>query len=190
MKKQALTAVVSMLILALGAQSGMAQNVPINFDQGFSIKGVLKGLEAGAKTLPSVVGKDSTPAPATVPVSAARKLVRISGNIRLAGTEYINDRDGFIYITLTDQVRLDSGFEYRTDTIWVRESVSFFIRKGQSYVSEYVRVSEWVSVYKNGRYVGRVNVTGTIRVSGWVNGSWLRLDGTGTLNGSFYANEE
>jgi hypothetical protein len=92
-------------------------------------------------------------------------------------------------MNISGQARLDSGSEYTTDTVWVRDSVSIFVRKGQSHVSEYVRVNERANVYKEGRFVGTVNVSGTVYVSGWVNGSWLRMDGSGTLDGSFYVDE-
>ncbi len=116
--------------------------------------------------------------------------VRISGNVSLRGSEYIREGATYIYVNLTGSGYLSGTGGVRAGNVSISERVSIYLREGQNYISEYVRVSERVSVYKNGRYVGSTNVTGTIRVSGYISGNWLRLDGSGNVSGSLFVRED
>ncbi len=118
------------------------------------------------------------------------RYVRLSGNLSLRGSEYLREGSTYITVNLSGTAYLYGGGGIRASNVRVNERISFYLREGQNYISESVRVSERVSIYKNGRYVGSTTVTGTIRVSGWISGNWLRLDGSGTISGSLFVRED
>ncbi len=118
------------------------------------------------------------------------RYVRLSGNLNLRGSEYLREGSNYISMNLSGTAFLYGGSGLRASSVRVDERISFYLREGQNYVSESVRVSERVSVYKNGRYVGTTTVTGTIRVTGWVSGNWLRLDGSGRISGGIFVRED
>ncbi|PCI36385.1 MAG: hypothetical protein COB53_09785 [Elusimicrobia bacterium] len=118
----------------------------------------------------------------------ASRYVSLSGWVNLRGSGFVHEGSNSVRIDLTGNARL-SGAGASTDTVWIRESVNIYLLKGQTFVNETVHVSEYVSVYDRGRYVGSTNVSGTIRVSGTVSGSSLRLSGSGNLRGSLFVRD-
>jgi len=121
---------------------------------------------------------------------AASQYVNLSGNLSLRGNDYLHREEGYVSVNLSGSTSLYGSGGVTAGNVRFNERVSIYLRKGQNYISEYVRVSQYVSVYKNGRYVGSTNVTGTIRVSGWLSGKWLRLDGSGTISGSLFVRDD
>ncbi len=121
----------------------------------------------------------------------AGRNVRISGNVRLSGSAYAGrgqTRYVSIYIDGWASVRGADGVQ--SGQFRVSERVGVWVREGVQHVSEYVRVNQNVSIYKDGKYVGSTYVGGSIYVSGWKNGDWLRLSGSGSLSGSIFVRDE
>ncbi|MFH2202417.1 MAG: hypothetical protein ABIJ96_04845 [Elusimicrobiota bacterium] len=121
---------------------------------------------------------------------AGSQYVHLSGNLSLRGNEYLHQETGYVSVTLSGSTSLFGSGGVSAGNVRINERVSIYLREGSNYISESVQVSEYVSVYKNGRYVGSTHVTGTIRVSGWLSGKWLRLDGSGTISGSLFVQDD
>jgi hypothetical protein len=138
---------------------------------------------------------ESLRAGAAAPVAAparkafkASRYVSLHGWIDLRGNTHVREGDTFVRVNLSGSTTLN-GAGARTSTVWVNEYVTIRLRKGQTFINETVYVSEYVSVYDRGRYVGSTNVSGSVRVSGRVSGNWLRLSGSGSLRGSLFVRE-
>lgn len=119
----------------------------------------------------------------------AQRNVSLYGDVRLSGNGFVPHNGGFVSIPLSGNVRVTGdGGKVRGDGM-VNEYVSVWVREGSNYVSQFVSVNVNVSLYDGGRYVGTAYVHGSVMVSGWANGSWLRLDGSGSVNGSAFVND-
>ncbi len=118
----------------------------------------------------------------------ASRYVSLSGWVNLRGNAHIPEGATYVRIDLSGNTRLN-GSGASTNTVWVRESVNIFLREGQTFVNETVQVSEYVSVYDRGRYVGSTRVSGSVRVSGTITGNWLRLSGSGNIRGSMFVRD-
>jgi len=119
----------------------------------------------------------------------ASRYVSLNGYLSLRGNSYIREGATYVRVDLSGNTRLN-GAGASTNTIWVRHSANIYLRKGQTYVNETIQVSEYVSVYDRGRYVGSTRVSGSIRVSGHVTGNYLRLNGSGSLRGSLFVRDQ
>lgn len=138
----------------------------------------LEGVRAGA-VLAAPVARQSF---------KASRFISLSGWVNLRGNTFVREGDGFVRIDLSGNTTLH-GSGASTGTIWVRHSANIYLRKGQTFVNETVSVSEYVSVYDRGRYVGSTHVSGTVRVSGTLSGNWLNLSGSGNLRGSLFVRD-
>lgn len=115
---------------------------------------------------------------------------RISGYLNLSGHAFMREGDRFVTVNVDGSALLSGGGGVQSNYARFSERVSAHLSGSSSYVSETVNVSEYVAVYKNGRYVGQAHVTGNIRVSGSVSGNSLRLSGSGSVSGGVFVNEK
>lgn len=119
----------------------------------------------------------------------AQRHISLNGDVRLTGSGFIPQNGGFVSISLSGDVRVTGDGGKVRGNGRVNEYVSVWVREGSNYVSQHVSVHTTISLYQNGRYVGTASVRGSVWVNGWANGSWLRLDGNGSVNGSAFVNE-
>jgi len=129
---------------------------------------------------------------AAAPARAAFKAQRhisLNGDVRLSGSGFVPQNGGFISVPLSGTIQVTGdGGKVRGDG-HVNEYASVWVREGSNYVSQHVSVNASVSLYDGGRYVGTANVHGSVWVNGWANGSWLRLDGNGSVLGSAFVSD-
>jgi len=118
----------------------------------------------------------------------SQRHVRLSGDVSLRGSTYVREGDNvYVHVYLDGNTNISGdGGRIQSGYTSIRANEGIWVRKGSSYVSTWVRVNEYVSLYKDGKFVGSTYVSGSIHVSGWKSGSWLRLDGRGQLAGSIY----
>jgi len=120
--------------------------------------------------------------------AAPASYVRVSGQISLSGSGYVPNGSGFVTISLSGSTNLqDASGRIRSGYTHVSTYASLFV--SGPYASTWVRPDAYVSFYKDGRYVGSARVDGNVLASGWVNGGWLTLTGSGTLNGDLVVQE-
>jgi hypothetical protein len=147
---------------------------------------------AAANTLEAAKAAPLFSAELALPARKAFKAQRnifLNGDVHLSGNGFVPQNGGFVSIPLSGSIRVSGdGGKVRGDGM-VNEYVSVWVREGSNYVSQFVTVNANVSLYDGGRYVGTANVHGSVMVSGWANGSWLRLDGSGSVNGSAFVND-
>ena len=120
----------------------------------------------------------------------ASRYEHISGFVTLRGTEYVREGETSARVRLDGSASLHGSGGITTGSVRFDESVTVRFNDTNANVSDTVYLTEWVNVYKNGRYVGRASVSGSIRVSGRVSGNWLRLDGSGSVSGGLMVREE
>ncbi|HAH06240.1 MAG TPA: hypothetical protein DCM05_06885 [Elusimicrobia bacterium] len=117
----------------------------------------------------------------------ASKYVRLSGSVNLSGTAFVSEGSNYLHATLTGSTNL-SGDGYQTGYTHITENLSSFTTG--NYVSAYVQVNAYVSVYKNGKYVGSTYARGSVPVNGWLNGGFTHLSGFGTLSCELFVQED
>ena len=108
--------------------------------------------------------------------------VRISGYVNFTGSGYVATTPGYVSLNVSGYANLcDSSGQvcsgYTNITTWANIFVN------NNFVSDWVRPYVNVSFYKAGRYVGSAQLNGSIPVSGWVNGNFINLSGSGYLSG-------
>lgn len=127
---------------------------------------------------------------APLPPAAATgsRHVRLSGHVSLSGSAFVSERSSFVTVNVsgTANLRDDSG-RFVGGSVRLSDMVS--CHASSNHVTCWARPSATVSLYRDGRYVGSVPVSGSIMVSGWKSGSWLHLNGSGTVSGTGYVNE-
>ena len=128
-------------------------------------------------------------APAPTKAFKAQRHVTLNGQARLSGTGFVQQHGGFVSVPLNGDVRVSGDVGQVTGNGSINQHVSLWIHPGSNYVSQFVSFTANVSLYKQGRYVGTAMVSGSVMVSGWANGSFLRLDGTGSASGSAFIDD-
>ncbi len=130
---------------------------------------------------------------AAVPVPAmafkAQRHVLLNGHAQLSGSGFIQEHGGFVSVPLNGSVRVSGDAGQVSGDGFLNQYVSLWVHPGSNYVSQFVSFTANVSLYRQGRYVGMATVSGSVMVSGWANGSFLRLDGTGSASGSAFIND-
>lgn len=115
----------------------------------------------------------------------AQQHVSVSGYLTLRGSAYVYNGSTYVSISLTGNGNF-SGSGVQTGYVTITQHESFFLAQGQDHVFQSVRVSASAPLYKNGRYVGTVMLSGYVPVSGFKSGDWLHLSGSGSLSGSAF----
>lgn len=139
----------------------------------------IESLRAGASV--------SAPSPLRRSFKASR-FIHLSGWVNLRGSASVHNGATFLSVPVSGNATLH-GSGASTSPVWINKTVMIHLSPGQTFVNETVYVSEYVSVYDGGRYVGSTNVSGSIRLSGSVSGTWLQLNGSGNLSGSLFVND-
>ena len=130
-------------------------------------------------------------APAAKPTKAAEqkgtRLIRASGYLTLNGSAFVNGQ-GMVYVPVSGWVTLQSseggniqGSVYMNGNAWI--SVNGGFGSGWAQPSAYISLSE------NGKPLGTMLVQGNINVSGFANGGWLNVSGSGYVSGQMYAQD-
>jgi hypothetical protein len=119
----------------------------------------------------------------------AQQYVSVSGYLTLRGSAYVYNGSTYVSISLTGNGNF-SGSGVQTGYVTITQHESFFLPQGQNNVFQNVRVSANVPLYRNGRYVGTVTLSGYVPVSGFKSGDWLHLSGSGSLSGSTFIPDE
>ena len=190
--------IISILALGLFSGQGFAQsieNMKIDFVSKISALNVTSIQKA---ELPKGAGIDKINIEKTeikLPTSISKiqktkgQYISLSGNVSLRGSGFIPSNGGYISIYMSGSFTLrDFSSGVTTNSIYLNENVSFWAKENQ-YISESVYINKYVSLYKDGRYVGSTNISGSISVSGWPSSSYVNLNGSGYVRGSFYLNE-
>ena len=122
--------------------------------------------------------------------TAGTKVIRLSGHVWLDGNGYIGQGQRMATVTVSGYTQLrDQDGKYLNGQIRVSSTDTYWING--SHVSGWARPYAYVNVYSNsGKYLGSVYITGSIMVSGWANGSWLDLRGSGYVDGTGTITEE
>lgn len=121
----------------------------------------------------------------------AKKHVSLQGRINLRGSGYVGNGSRWLSVTLDGYTTIDGdGGKITTGHTRISHRETFFLSPGQRHVYRSVRVSAYVNLYRDGKYIGSTNVSGYIPVSGWINGSWVNLSGYGSLTGSVFVRDE
>lgn len=119
-----------------------------------------------------------------------QKFIRLTGHVHLSGQGYAPGNRGFATITVDGWTTLrDQDGRMLNGQIRLSDTQSYHMT-GANHVSGWARPYAYVNIYSNGRYLGNVRVDGSIYVSGWKNGDWVRLSGSGYVDGSGYIKEE
>lgn len=122
------------------------------------------------------------------PRTSQSRYIRLSGYLSLQGSGHIPQGSNGAFITVSGSTQLqDDRGRYLAGVVHFSDS-SYYHVNG-NYVSGWARPYAQISVYDNGRFLGSVRVDGTISVSGWNNGGWLNLSGSGQVSGSGYIQE-
>lgn len=122
------------------------------------------------------------------PLRSASQYVRVSGDVRLDGSGYLPKGSRFVSVNLSGPTDIrDSSGRVRSGYTTVYYTASLFVNG--SWVSDWARPSVYVSLYREGRYIGQAHVDGTIHVSGYVSGDWVHVSGSGTLSGDVWVRD-
>lgn len=141
----------------------------------FSAMTGLKALPALTRTLVQV------PKPAAAPVKKPRT-IRLSGWVNLSGSGFAPQHSPYITVTVSGWTTLqDETGRTLNGSIHLSDTQSYFA--SGNWVSGYARPRAYVSVYDNGRLLGTVLVDGNVHVSGFKNGDWVHLSGSGQVSG-------
>lgn len=142
----------------------------------FSAMAGLKALPPMARTLVQV--DKPTPRP------AAKKLrnIRLSGWINLSGSGFAPQHSPYVTVTVSGWTTLqDETGRTLNGSIHLSDTQSYFA--SGNWVSGYARPRAYVNIYDNGRLLGTVLVDGNVHVSGFKNGDWVHLNGSGQVSG-------
>ncbi len=178
MKKLILTAVVSLF----------AANA---FAAGVSDTGFAASLNSIAVTAAENIKADKAepvkPAKAAPPRTAS--YVRVSGNVSLTGNAFMPQNGGFASVNMTGWATFrDNTGKITSNNTYVNVTASMWIYPNQ-FVSQTVWPNIYVRLYRDGKYIGSANMTGSINVTGWPSSSYVYLNGNGYLNGDLYVED-
>ena len=181
--KNLLSAITALLLAAPALAAPSLESAQAAALKSFAMPTLKLSFQKGAKVKDAVPGKAVAAAKAK-----ASSTVRVSGHIYFNGSGYVSHTPGYISLHMNGSANLcDSTGQvcsgYTTVTTWANVFVN------GSHVSDWLRPNVSVSFYKGGRYVGSGYVTGSIPVSGFVNGNWVHLSGSGYLDGNIVVNE-
>lgn len=121
-----------------------------------------------------------------------QRYIRLRGFVSVWGSAHVpQGQTGGVFITVSGNTQLqDDTGRYLNGSVTVSDS-SFYHVSG-NYVNGWPRPSATVTVYSRGRYLGSIRIEGSIPVSGFNNGGWVRVSGSGWVDGSgwIYEDEE
>jgi len=184
--KPFLSAFVAVMLVVPAAAAPALESAQAAAEKSFQcLPALAVSFQKGAKTAQSVPGQAiAVPAPKPAQPKAAG-YVRISGYVTFSGNGFVSHTPGYISLNFTSNVNLcDSSGQvcsgYTAVTSWANLYVN------GNFVNDWLRPNASAAFYKDGRYVGTTQLSGTIPVSGWVNGNWVNISGSGYLTGDLY----
>lgn len=137
-------------------------------------------------------GPEAAAVPAATRPAKAKggQYVQVSAYVTLNGSGWMPGNDGgFTTVNLTGWATFrDSTGQITSNSTYINTSVSAWVNPNQ-YVFQTVNPDVFVTLYRDGRSVGSVNVTGSVQVSGWPTSGYFSLSGSGTLSGSLYVED-
>ncbi len=171
------------LSLGLAATPAGAASPTISFGQ--AVQAVF---QAASKVKLKLTGQEA-PKPKTVKAAGGSRWERVSGYVRLSGTHHVSPgaTNAYIEVSAYEDITGEMG---RITSGRIRLSSRDFYRLNGNFISGYARISEYVSFYKNGRYIGQTRVSGSIYVTGRNSNGWVRLSGSGRVTGDLYFEDE
>lgn len=118
------------------------------------------------------------------------KYITVQGYVTLQGNLWVPQNGGYATTYLTSWVQLrDYTGKYYTNNEYVNVHAGFWVNPNQ-HVWQTVYPRIYVTVYRDGKMVGTAYTDGSISVSGWANGSYMHLSGSGYISASLYVQEE
>jgi hypothetical protein len=140
-----------------------------------------------AAFVPRLTAKDGVKADVK---TTGTKQIRLSGHVWLQGSGYAGQGQRAVTVTVSGYTQLrDQDGKLLNGDIRISDTNTYWLNS--SHVSGWARPYAYVNIYSNaGKYLGSVSISGSIYVSGWHNGGWLDLRGSGTVDGSGTINEE
>lgn len=125
------------------------------------------------------------------PVSRSGKAVRyvrVSGRVTLNGSAFVSEGSNFVSVNLSGFTNIsDASGRITSGMVSVSHWSHLYI--SNSWVSDWVRPSFYVSFYENGRYIGNAQISGSFYVTGNVTGTWLYISGSGMIDGTLAVRE-
>lgn len=116
-----------------------------------------------------------------VSVQGARN-ARMVGEVELSGHGHIPSQNQGVYMLLSGSMDVadENG---RVLARNVQVAYSGLLQVSGSYVSGYAHPQVYAPLYRDGRYIGSVKLSGPVHVSGHASGTWARVSGRGRLWG-------
>ena len=146
---------------------------------GYAFEGVLYGY----------VTKNVTPAPVAAPARSGQ-YVQVTGRVNLNATGFMPAAGGFTSFTFNNWVTFrDLSGRITSNQTYIHVPFSAWV-----YPNQHVFQNVWVTgiypqFYKDGKPLGSTHMSGFVTVSGWPGGNYVSLNGSGTLNGTLYAED-
>ena len=179
MKKLILTAVISMLSASAFASAFT--------DAGFA--GSLNSI--GCTAVQNIKADKAEPIkPARYAPPTASTYVSVSSYVSLNGNGFMPPNGGYTSVNMTGWATFrDSSGKITSNSTYINTTASMWLYPNQ-FASQTVWPNISVQLYRDGKYVGTANVSGSINVTGWPSsGSFVSLSGSGYLNGSAYVDD-
>ena len=127
--------------------------------------------------------------PAKVEPQKTSAYVTVSGYVSLTGNAFMPQNGGFTSVNMTGWATFsDNTGRITSNNTFVNVMASMWIYPNQ-YVFQTVWPNIYVQLYRDGKYVGSTNMTGSVNVNGFPSSSFVYLNGSGYLNGSLYVED-
>lgn len=144
-----------------------------------------KAPPAGAFRFTPALRAETAVKPAKAVPQLGSRVIRAQGYLTVNGSAFVNGQ-GMVYIPVSGWTTLQSseggniqGSVYVTGNAWVSVNGSFASGSAQP--------SAWVTLSENGKVLGTMLVQGNIFVTGFANGNWVNVSGSGYVSGQMYA---
>ncbi|MEF3280062.1 MAG: hypothetical protein K6357_03755 [Elusimicrobiota bacterium] len=122
--------------------------------------------------------------------ASSGKSVTLSGYLSLSGLAYVPSNNSYVTAYLNGWLSMrDSSGNYYTNNTYLNVQVSFWASSNYVYTTAYPNT--YLTVYnKEGKVVGSGYLNQGIGVSGWINGNYVNLNGSGYVSMTVYVNED
>ncbi|HOJ85594.1 MAG TPA: hypothetical protein PK103_05890 [Elusimicrobiales bacterium] len=117
------------------------------------------------------------------------KSVNLTGYLNLSGSVYVPNQNSYASGYVGGWLSLkDSTGKYYTNNTYINVNVNFYVNGSYVYVTVYP--NQYLSVYKEGKYVGSVYINQSVSLSGWVSGNYVNLNGSSYISQFVYLSDE